>query len=170
MDSNSPQESSGSNDINSSSRCATAYASAPTIALCSSYFSVMEPPMLLSLGESSGARLVSTIRIGSFNIGVTQKMLEGKNKNRYLHNIDDVITLCVQDHALDMMCLCELGGHREGFQACRPPIRAEDLRVFQTNPSPSVIINNNYFLAWGFVADASQFGVQKLRTAAGPII
>ena len=113
MDSNSPQESSGSNDINSSSRCATAYASAPTIALCSSYFSVMEPPMLLSLGESSGARLVSTIRIGSFNIGAMQKMLEGKNKNRYLHNIDDVITLCVQDYALDMMCLCELGGHRE---------------------------------------------------------
>ena len=118
--------------------------------------------MHLSLDESSGDRLVSTIRIGSFNVGVYQAMLEGKNRNKYLRKLEDVILVCVQDLSLDVMCLCELGGHRAGFQACRPPIFAEDLKVFQTNPAPSVSINNNYFVAWGWRADASQFGVQKI--------
>ena len=83
------------------------------------------------LGESSGTKSVSVIRLGSFNIGVYQSMLDGKNKDTCLRKIEDVITLCVQDFALDIMCLCELGGHKQGFHACRPPIRPEDLRVFQ---------------------------------------
>ena len=103
-----------------------------------------------------------TVRIGSFNLGVTQAMLENKDYPRVLRNIENIVIACVQDGALDIMCFCELGGHREGFQACRPPIHPTEMKIFSTPPHPCVSVNNNYLAAWGFVADTSQFGGQNV--------
>ena len=64
------------------------------------------------LGESSIPQEVSKISIGSFNIGVDQDMLTSRNYKTVLQKVEDVITVCVQDSALDIMCLCALGGHK----------------------------------------------------------
>ena len=114
------------------------------------------------LGESSLPQPSSLIRIGSFNIGVDQDMLTSRNYKTVLQKVEHVITVCVQDSALDIMCLCALGGHKQGFDECRPPIRPEDMKIFQTSPPPSVSVNNNYLAAWGFIAGTSQFGVEKV--------
>ena len=76
-------------------------------------------------------RHVSRIRIGSFNVGVDQNMLTGKRCNKTLKNVEDIITTCVQDSALDIMNMSEVGNHRQGLHACRPPIHADDMEIFQ---------------------------------------
>ena len=79
------------------------------------------------LEGSSETRIVSRIRIGSFNVGVDQNMLAGKRCNATLKKVEDIIATCVRDSALDIMNLCESGGHRQGLHACRPPIDPLDM-------------------------------------------
>ena len=114
------------------------------------------------LGESSIPQEVSKISIGSCNIGVDQNMRTSRNYEKVLQKVEDVITVCVQDSALDIMCLCGLGDHKQGFDECTPPIRPEDMKIFQTSPPPSVSVKSNYLAAWNFIAGTSQFGVEKV--------
>ena len=99
------------------------------------------------------------MRIGSFNVGVNQDMLEGQSKERHLAKVEDIIATCVQDMGLDIMNLCEFGGHRKGSHACMPPIDPLEMRIFgpTTSPRPAISVNNNYLTAWAFHGDASQF-------------
>ena len=80
-------------------------------------------------GGSSAGTVVGTVcvlRIGSFNVGIDQNMLEGKEAGKYILKVEDIITTCVQDGGLHIMNLCELGGHKQGplssrfgwFQEC----------------------------------------------------
>ena len=118
------------------------------------------------LEGSSETRIVSRFRIGSFNVGVDQNLLAGKRCNKTLKKVEDLIATCVQDSALDIMNLSEFGSHRQGLHACRPPIHADDMEIFQTYPHPFVRVNNNYLTAWAFDADTSQFGVQSVTDIA----
>ena len=88
-------------------------------------------------------------------------------KNRKtLSKVEYIIKVCVQDWGLDIMNLSELGSHRQGLHACRPPIHADDTEIFQTYPHPFVRVNNNYLTAWAFDADTAQFGVQAATDKA----
>ena len=120
-------------------------------------------PDASQLGALTKTKTVSTISIGSFNIGIKQDMLTSKNYETVLQKVEDVITACVHAAALDIMCLCECGGHRQGFHACRPPIRPEDMKLFHKSPQLSVSVNANYLAAWNFIAGTSQFGVAKVK-------
>ena len=50
--------------------------------------------------------------------------------------------------------------------ACRPPINTHEMGIFapSTSPRPSVTVSNNYLTAWGFDADAGQFGATHKAT------
>ena len=56
------------------------------------------------------------------------------------------------------MNFCELGGHKQGLKAAA--IAAEDLKIFNGSGPPRVRDDQNYMTAWGFDADATQFGVR----------
>ena len=114
------------------------------------------------LGEREPRREVCKIRIGSFNVGVTQSMLEGKKSSVYLQKVEYIISTCVTNYLLDIMNLCEFGGHRQGLGACDPPIQVQEMQIFQTSPHPSVSVSNNYLTAWAFDAGTSQFGVRAV--------
>ena len=83
------------------------------------------------LEGSSPKRHVIQLRIGSFTVGINQGMLDGKRCRKNLRKVEYIITTCVQDWGLDIMNLSEFGGHRQGLHACRPPIHADDMEIFQ---------------------------------------
>ena len=88
------------------------------------------------LEGSSPKRHVIQLRIGSFNVGILQGMLDGKGRSKNLRKVEDNITTCVQDWGLDIMNLSEFGGHRQGPHARRPPIHADDMEIFQNKTCP----------------------------------
>ena len=100
-------------------------------------------------GDASQEQGVCRIRIGSFNVGMQQDMLEGKAAEKHLKKIEHIITTCVTDMALDIMNLCEFGCHKQGLAACRPPINPHEMGMFapSTSPRPSVNVSNNYLTA-----------------------
>ena len=55
----------------------------------------------------------NTVQVGSYNIGVYQSMLTCGEKETHLCAIDRILTTCAEQN-LDIMSLCELGGHKEG--------------------------------------------------------
>jgi len=102
-----------------------------------------------------------TMRIGNFNSGVHQPQLTGKNKNKVLFNVNKIIHVSVQDSQLDMMSLCEVGGHMQGFASAG--ISAKTLPVLNPKYGAKVSIIQHYMTCWNFQADASQPSFQKLR-------
>ena len=104
---------------------------------------------------------VTDIHIGSFNIGIHQDMLTCKGTQGYLDQTEYIIAKCAKDGQLDIMNLCELGGHRLGFAAAG--IDETDMEIFRGTSAASVIVNSNYLTAWGFDADTAQFGVTAIR-------
>jgi hypothetical protein len=102
-----------------------------------------------------------TMRIGNFNSGVHQPQLTGKNKNKVLFNVNKIIHVSVQESQLDMMSLCEVGGHMQGFPSAG--ISARNLPVLDPTHGAEISIIQNYMTCWGFQADAFQPGFQKLR-------
>jgi len=72
--------------------------------------------VLLSLPQNMTSTTQPTLRIGSFNAGVEQSSLTGRNRKKVMDKTSDVITLCVRAHNLHMFSLCELGGHRQGLE------------------------------------------------------
>ena len=90
------------------------------------------------LGGSSSADAsdgtVCVFRIGSFNVGVNQSMLTGKNCYGYVKRIKSIITTCVVDSALDIMNLCEVGGHKQGLFAAG--IHPGDMQILEGTDAP----------------------------------
>ena len=118
------------------------------------------------LGDRAGERKVCRIMIGSFNVGVYQNMLDGNLSERYLRKVEHIIATCVKEVGLDIMNLCEFGGHKKGLHAVVPPIHPRTMHIFAsaTSPSPAVSVNNNYLTAWAFHGDASQFAADRAVT------
>ena len=56
------------------------------------------------------------VRIGSFNVGLHQSMLSSnKKKVKNAKVMERVATTCSHEGKLDMFCMCEVGGHKEGL-------------------------------------------------------
>ena len=109
-------------------------------------------------GSSDGT--VFTFRIGSFNLGIHQEMLTSKHAHKHLHKIEDIISTCFQE-GVDIMNLCEFGGHRQGPSAAG--ISLFDMKSFRGPAAPFVTISSNYLTAWryGYDADTIQFGMRE---------
>ena len=103
------------------------------------------------------------LRIGSFNVGVGQTMLTGRKARAYVNKTEEIIATCVQDAGLNIMNLCELGGHRLGLAAAGIDVSA--MPIFEGQNAPYAHVSTNYLTAWGFEAESSQCGV---RAAADP--
>ena len=106
------------------------------------------------------------MRVGTFNAGVMQSQLTGRNKKKVLENVNKIICDAVQDGRLHMMSLCEVGGFKEGFQAAG--ICPRTLPVLSPKYGGKHSIAQNYMTCWNFQscateADASQPGFKKLR-------
>ena len=95
----------------------------------------------------SGASRVLDIHIGSFNIGIHQSMLTCSGAQGYLDQTERIIATCAKVGQLDIMNLCELGGHREGFAAAN--INEADMGIFRGTAAASVCVDSNYLTAWG---------------------
>ena len=63
------------------------------------------------LGSNDGQ-----IIIGSFNYGIQQSMLEGRNKDIVVERFVSVCTKMVGFADLDVLLGCEVGGSGEGFR------------------------------------------------------
>ena len=108
----------------------------------------------------------TTMRVGTFNSGVMQSQLNGRNKKKVLENVNRIIFDAVRGARLHMMSLCELGGYKEGFQAAG--ICPRTLPVLNPKYGAKLSITHNYMTCWNFQscateADASQPGFKKLR-------
>ena len=108
----------------------------------------------------SGASLlpIATFRVGSFNIGINQEMLNAKRTPQYLDDTERIIQTCVTEYRLQVMNLCELGGHRQGLEAAN--INPLDMNIFRGTAAASVSVDSNYLTAWGFNVDTPQFDVR----------
>ena len=103
---------------------------------------------------------VLTMRVGSFNAGTMQSSLVGRNVYNVMQSLDRVITTCVQDGALHIFSMCEVGGHCGGLATAA--LHATDLPILG-HGTAQCSTTQNYLCLWDFRADASQPGVQQLR-------
>ena len=110
-------------------------------------------------GSSDGT--VSMFRIGSYNVGVDQSKLTSENAKAVLDKVENIITTCVKDFGLDIMNLCEFGGHLQGLSDAG--ISAKDMNIFNGPQATSVSVNSNYLTSWGFNADTTQFYVKQKK-------
>jgi len=118
------------------------------------------------------------VRIGSFNVGMAQKMLTSKKTGKHMEKVQEILATCVQDAGLHVFSFCELGGHRQGLEAASIDYR--HLRMFKEGVGPKASVDENYMTAWNFGTDdtdASQLSVFPIyrptrhtlgQDAAGP--
>ena len=78
-----------------------------------------------------------------------------------MRNLDRVIHKCVIVGELDMMTMCEVGGHVKGMPAAGilPETHLPVLRA----GSIAYCNMQNYMSCWNFNVDASQLGLQQIR-------
>ena len=106
------------------------------------------------------ARVVK-LRLGNFNVGIMQNQFETtKAMKKVMKHMNRIIQNCVTDGDLDMLSMCEVGGHLQGMPAAG--IAAGDLSVL-TRGTIQCSNSQNYLSCWNFKADASQPGLQQLR-------
>ena len=95
--------------------------------------------------DSGGTGKVNRIRIGSFNCGVDYSTLTGKRCRIVLKKVQHIITTCVTDFGLNIMNMCELGGHQRGLveaQLCPTDLRIFDPTVM-LDGTPTVSVTGN---------------------------
>ena len=102
---------------------------------------------------------IATFRVGSFNIGVYQDMLNGKNAMHSVDYTERIIKECVAKGRLHVMNLCELGGHRQGLEAA--DINPLDMKIFTGPAAFYFSIQDNYLTVWGLNHDAPHFDVRS---------
>ena len=68
--------------------------------------------------SASQPRVTTTVgvTIGTFNYGVMENMLVGKNSKKHLSSIARVWYKLVDEGDLDLCFGCEVGGHKQGFK------------------------------------------------------
>ena len=107
------------------------------------------------------ARVVK-LRLGNFNVGIMQNQFETtKAIIKVMKHMNRIIQNCVTDGDLDMLSMCEVGGHLQGMSAAG--ISAGDLSVLARGAIQYSNVQN-YLSCWNFKADASQPGLQQLRS------
>ena len=62
------------------------------------------------------AKMKVKCRVGTFNVGITQDMLTGRHQNKRLSTLERVVQTLVSEGQLDLLCLCEVGHHKQGFE------------------------------------------------------
>ena len=105
---------------------------------------------------------VVKIHLGNFNVGIMQNQFEtDRALRKVMHNLNRVIHKCVIVGELDMMTMCEVGGHVKGMPAARilPETHLPVLRA----GSIAYCNMQNYMSCWNFNVDASQLGLQQIR-------
>ena len=107
--------------------------------------------------RSDGASRLSCGMLALQGTSLTMRI----GKNRVLNALNKIIDVSVQDAQLDMMSMCEVGGHKQGFPSAG--ISARNLPVLGPTHGAKFSTIQNYMTCWGFQADASQPGFQKLR-------
>ena len=55
--------------------------------------------------------------LGTFNVGLDQAMLRGRNQGSHIKNFRQVCSKAIDANNLDCFFSCEVGGHRQGFQS-----------------------------------------------------
>ena len=107
-------------------------------------------------------RPIVTVRIGTFNAGVIQSQLTGRNQPQVLFNLNRTVQDCVLDQGLDIMNMCEVGGHMLGF-ATAGLLATRDLPMFHPTRGARVSITQNYLTGWGFQDEQAKLGFQEVR-------
>ena len=87
-------------------------------------------------------------------------MLTCRKKETHLCAINRILTTCAEQN-LDIMSLCELGGHKEGLDVAG--IHYQDLEFFKASKGPCANITQNYMTAWGLKKEAVRPRVEPLR-------
>ena len=60
------------------------------------------------------------LTVGFYNVGIQQTALQNRRKAKVearLKQLTDDITNAFHNHSLDMLAICELGGHQDGLSA-----------------------------------------------------
>jgi hypothetical protein len=118
--------------------------------------------MVVNLTPPKTSSRVVKIRLGNFNVGIMQNQFEtDRALRKVMHNLNRVIHKCVIVGELDMMTMCEVGGHLKGMPAAG--ISAETHLPVLRQGSIAYSNLQNYMSCWNFNADASQLGLQQLR-------
>ena len=86
-------------------------------------------------------------------------MLTCRKKEAHLCAINRILTTCAEQN-LDIMSLCELGGHKEGLDVAG--IHYQDLQFFKASKGPCANITQNYMTAWGLKKKAVRPRVKPL--------
>ena len=118
--------------------------------------------MVVNLTPPKTSSRVVKIRLGKFNVGIMQNQFEtDRALRKVMRNLDRVIHKCVIVGELDVMTMCEVGGHAKGMPAAGilPETHLPVLRA----GSVAYCNMQNYMSCWNFNVDASQLGLQQIR-------
>ena len=110
-----------------------------------------------STADASQLQGLPTVRLnlGSFNCGIDQLMLAhcGQDQHRHRKNLGRIIAKGVLEQDLHMVTLCEVGGHKKGFddrktQAQNLPSKAQKLVSEVLKPHYKAISCQAYMATW----------------------
>ena len=99
-----------------------------------------------SVDQPTDKSKIIHLRIGSFNVGMDQELLESDKSRESFQTLQPILETCFDDVALDIMNLCGVGGSKKGIGAAG--ISVHDLKMFRQIDGPNVDVNNNYFTIW----------------------
>ena len=107
------------------------------------------------------------IGVATYNIGMDQNKLTKSDKIcRTLNFVGNIIERSAKEATLDIMCLCTLGGHKQGLGHAR--LTPSDIYLFDPaiqEEKPRARDMQNYLIAYGLKPDSSviPFGDAQLK-------
>ena len=111
-----------------------------------------------------------TMKIGTFNCGIMQTMLQSKNNGKIIADLNRIIATCAIDAQLDIFSMCEVGGHRQGPLEAGINLKTLDVVRKGANISES----QNYVSSWnlneGIVNPSINHGVLRVRQLREPVV
>ena len=105
------------------------------------------------------------LRIGSFNVGIEQELLEHHKSRESFLSFQDILLTCLDDVGLDVMNFCGVGGPKKGIRAAG--IDPLDLEIFRRKNGPLFDVNNDYLTTWDFeeLRGHTRFNIVKDATS-----
>ena len=107
----------------------------------------------------------ATLNIGTFNCGINQGMLTGKNCGKYLKLLASVTAEAVETSLLDVFVGCEVGGHRQGLPGAG--IAYADVMAEPFGSDVDCQALQNYTAVWNF--NDSDRVIPKLKRIASEV-
>ena len=77
-----------------------------------------------------------------------------KQKVKYAKKLERVAITCSQEGGLDIFCMCEVGGHKEGLAEAR--MTSEEAFPQLTVQGVQSRVTQNYMTSWNFSGSAAQ--------------